>query len=106
MSVWTALVIVQTMFSPNSPVVNATSAGPADIKVGMEAPTDPTISVQVKSPPPTTKVERMTGVEADTYVNVPAVTTLSFPSSEMCEAAAVVLRKQNGAYSVSCVQTQ
>jgi hypothetical protein len=51
-------------------------------------------------------IGRMTGVEADVYVYNPTVTTLSFPSKELCEKAAGTLAEQSGVLSASCVQTQ
>jgi hypothetical protein len=87
------------------PLVAATDPGPASIAVGKDAETDPDISLKVLKQPGTV-VHRMTGVETDTYVNVPTVSTLSFTTAEMCQAAIATLQKQSGVYSVSCVQTQ
>ena len=55
---------------------------------------------------PTTRIGRMTGVEANAYVNVPTVSTVGFQTKELCDAAVSVLQKQGGVYSVSCVQTE
>ena len=102
MSIWTALIIVQ---AATTPLQNATPLGPFDLAVGEASSAGAEISVKVQ-PVPTAHVERMTGVETNTYVSMPATVTLAFPTDTMCETAAVGLRKQAGILSVSCVQIQ
>ena len=105
MSLWMALVIVQGTFSAPMPLVNKTNDGPASVFVGPHAPDEPNVTLDVQAQK-TQRIERMTGVEADTYVNVPTTVTLTFASKELCDIAITALQKQGGVYSVSCVQTQ
>ena len=112
---WTALIILQV----SSPVQIATAPGPMhmdliptqpggsehafSMTVGPDKANTDTADIPSGSVP---KFDRITGVEADTTINVPAASTLTFPTQAMCDAASATLSKQNGVLSVSCVQTQ
>ena len=103
MNIWMAFVIIQGSMSQPVPLVNKTQDGPAHISVQSQDSTKPDIDLDVQSK---MHVDRMTGVEADTYVNVPTVSTIPFSTKEMCDAAITALQKQGGVFSVSCIQTQ
>lgn len=105
MNAWTAFVIVQATFSQPVPLVNAVPPGPAHIEVTKNDDPKAKFNLDMTSDEPA-KWTKMVGVEADTTVNVPTVSTISFPTKEMCDAAVTVLQKQGGVYSVSCIQTQ
>lgn len=105
MSAWMAFVIIQGTMSGPIPIVNATPHGPAHIS--MDKTTEPKAKFSLDmTADDNVHWDRMTGVEANTSVNIATVSTIAFQTKELCDAAAPVLQKQIGVASVSCIQTQ
>ncbi|MDP9082457.1 MAG: hypothetical protein M3N50_01620 [Pseudomonadota bacterium] len=103
MEIWTALIILTVA---SNPIANAAKDGPFDVNVAARATqSDP--SFHMKGPDsPDYKVQRLTGVEADTIVNIPASTTMTFDGKDLCDTAVMALAQQNGVASASCVRTK
>jgi hypothetical protein len=122
MSVWTALIVIAGMSSPmqltvpqkGGPLNVTVTPNPIDNEKGNVGKPDvvkpPAITLGMTPTDGTGdkayNIGSMTGIEADTLVNIPVVTTLIFNTQTMCDTAVDVLRKQFDVVSVACIETK